>query len=249
MRKYGKDNFKMEMLCIGDEDYIIDLEIKAIEKFDAVDNGYNVLYGSQRKKLRLPESVKNSISKSLNKFYENNESRKKGVPTEKRSDDYFIFCSGFWFPNIRLTSKCIGISKKVIYRRIADGTVGDIIRSELVVKRSDDKPIFVEGFWFPAIRYAISVFNKSIRRNGEIGFIRNKLGSVEDSINKRKPRNVGDNNPMKGKTGDLHHNSKAIIIEGVRYGSISEAARESEYSKKQIYNRLKSNHEDFIYEQ
>lgn len=49
LRKYGVKNFKIEVLVIGDEDYIYKLEEKAIERFDTmIPQGYNLKGGGQR---------------------------------------------------------------------------------------------------------------------------------------------------------------------------------------------------------
>lgn len=48
LRKYGVENFKVEVLVIGPENYIYGLETRAIETFDTmVPNGYNILGGGQ----------------------------------------------------------------------------------------------------------------------------------------------------------------------------------------------------------
>lgn len=46
IRKYGVDNFKFELLCCGEDSYIDDLEVKAIERFKTqTPNGYNITLG------------------------------------------------------------------------------------------------------------------------------------------------------------------------------------------------------------
>lgn len=49
MRKYGTNNVTMEVLCIGPREYILDLEIKAIELFQTRNHnfGYNVARGGE----------------------------------------------------------------------------------------------------------------------------------------------------------------------------------------------------------
>jgi group I intron endonuclease len=47
--KYGVENFESKILTIGEEDYVYDLEVKAIAAFGAqVPNGYNIAEGGNR---------------------------------------------------------------------------------------------------------------------------------------------------------------------------------------------------------
>ena len=48
IKKYGEDNFSMELLCVGDAETIDQLEIEAIQLFNSVSpNGYNIAVGGQ----------------------------------------------------------------------------------------------------------------------------------------------------------------------------------------------------------
>ena len=52
---------------------------------------------------------------------------------------------------------------------------------------------------------------------------------------------------MFGRKGGQHPNSRAIKIFGKTYDSISDAVRETEYTKSMIEKRLKKNIEGFEY--
>lgn len=41
--EYGQENFKMEVLCLGGEEYILDIEQKLIEVYDSIHAGYNIV--------------------------------------------------------------------------------------------------------------------------------------------------------------------------------------------------------------
>jgi len=48
MDKYGRDNFKFTLLCSGEDDYIDELEVKAIQRYNTqVPNGYNLTLGGE----------------------------------------------------------------------------------------------------------------------------------------------------------------------------------------------------------
>ena len=48
------------------------------------------------------------------------------------------------------------------------------------------------------------------------------------------------NSPMRGRIGDKHHNSKAILIDGTRYGSMQVAADALGLGKSTIHRRVKN---------
>jgi group I intron endonuclease len=67
IRKYGKDNFKVELLESTTEDNINDREIYYINKFNSIDDtiGYNVaLGGGGRSVVDVNEDIRNKISKA-----------------------------------------------------------------------------------------------------------------------------------------------------------------------------------------
>jgi hypothetical protein len=226
--KYGKDSFNFEILVCGTKGYIADLETKAIDLYNSITpNGYNIKPGG--------------------------ETGLGGYKIDKRKDDKSVYVSGFWFNSIRLASEKLGISKSTLHKRKANGAIGDIVKPEIIKKRVDDKPIYVSGFWFPATRYAKFVLCKdgeSIRRNGLIGRILPKFGAPEYKENRRKGMlglNSGPSNGMFGKRNTSR--SRVVLVEGVRYPSISEAVRKTDYTKSQIEKRLKKGHPDFKYTQ
>lgn len=52
---------------------------------------------------------------------------------------------------------------------------------------------------------------------------------------------------MTGRTGFSHHRSVPVVINGEVFGSISEAASASGFTKKMIYTRLKNKVDGFEY--
>lgn len=56
-RHFGKSAVKMTVLAVGNRDYILDLEVKAIAAFGTrVPNGYNVSFGGEISPMMSPES-------------------------------------------------------------------------------------------------------------------------------------------------------------------------------------------------
>lgn len=175
INKYGADNFRFEILVIGSKEYINDLEILAIQKFDSMESGYNIKPG------------------------------------------------------------------------------GDVCSGYKIAKRRDDKAIYVDDFWFPATRYAIPVLcrnGETIKRRGFLGRVMPKVGTPEYTHARSKGMlgvNSGCSNGMYGKRNTSR--SRAVVIEGVYYPSITEAVKLTGYTKSQIEKRIKKGHPDFKYAQ
>ncbi|ADF58218.1 putative endonuclease [Pseudomonas phage JG004] len=121
--KYGKDNFKFEVICSGTEEYILDLESKAVIAYDSIQEGYNTVPGGNRRGISLEEDTKAKISEGLVRYYEVNESANKGRKVASRSDDEPLCVFGFWFPNVRTAIEVLGINRKTIYSRRSNGTL------------------------------------------------------------------------------------------------------------------------------
>lgn len=160
-----------------------------------------------------------------------------GHKFNKKSNDVPIFVTGFWFPNRRTCLDKLHLDPKTIYAWRDSGTLGDIQHSpkDSVVT----KPVYVSGFWFDCFSRAedlLKLSTSAIRK-------RIRDGNTEQKNN--VTFKLGEENHMFGRTGFDHHRSKAVEIDGVIYGSISEAARETIYTKKMIYTRLKNNTPEF----
>jgi group I intron endonuclease len=238
LQKYGPENFQMEILCVGEESYIIDLEPKAIALYDSVKNGYNLMHASSRGTLTHHEESKKKTSESLKDFYKDNQNPLKGTKVSKRSDDKYIFVKGFWFPNTRTCQQALGITDMVLYKWKREGTLGDV---QHLRKDSLEVPLYVAGFWFDSITRA----SFSLNQEPKTLYKRIKDGNIEQKNN--KVGISGEENHMFGRTGFSHHRSKAVEIDGVIYGSISQAAQLSDFTKKMIYNRLKNNTPGFAW--
>lgn len=239
--KYGKENFEFTVLCIGQEDYILDLEKKAIDSYDSINTGYNLVYGNPKTGgASLSEDTKQSISAGLNKYYSENPGWNLGGTVEKRSDDYQVYAMGFWFPNARTAISSLGINPKTFYKRKAEGTLGNVFNptSDCIVF----VPQYIAGFWFNNLATASEKLNVSLAALRK----RVREGNLEQE-NSRSKSKLENKNPMFGRKGGQHPNSRAIKIFGKTYDSISDAVRETEYTKSMIEKRLKKNIEGFEY--
>lgn len=182
IQKYRRENFSFILLCFGEKEYILDLEVKLIKAYNSTNRnlGYNRSEGGE-----------GSTTDYLNDI---------------RSNDRPIFLKGFWFPSIRLARFKLNIPENVTIKRLKpDPLIGDILP---------------------------------------------KKGTPEYTEKRKKSSkgmNKGENNGMFGKTGKLHPNSRAVVIEGVFYHSISDAVRQTAYTKSQIEKRLKAKHPNFKY--
>lgn len=140
VKKYGKENFKFEVICVGTKEYICDLEQKAIVLYNSHavwGHGYNLAYGG----------------------YGGSPPRRGKVGSRK--DDKAVFVTGFWFPNKRTALTTLGwTGSKFRYRR-DKGLLGDIIFPELKTSRNSIKnnPCYYRGFWFPSIEIACNLYN------------------------------------------------------------------------------------------
>jgi hypothetical protein len=233
IEKYGSDKFSMEILCIGEESYIIDLEVKAIIAYGSIENGYNLTLGNPRTgALSLAPETRQRISDSLNKYYSENIAWNSGIIIGRRKEYDPHYVCGFWFPHLEDACSALNLKVTQLHKWRREGTLGDTHRPR---KDSLEKPLYVAGFWFDTITRAslkLSLDRKTV-------FKRVRDGNVEE---RQRPKGQKPEDcHMNGKTGFLHHNSKAIEIHGVVYGSIAEASRESGFTKKVIYNRLKNN--------
>jgi hypothetical protein len=223
----------MEILCIGEESYIIDLEVKAIIAYGSIENGYNLTLGNPRTgALSLAPETRQRISDSLNKYYSENIAWNSGIIIGRRKEYDPHYVCGFWFPHLEDACSALNLKVTQLHKWRREGTLGDTHRPR---KDSLEKPLYVAGFWFDTITRAslkLSLDRKTV-------FKRVRDGNVEE---RQRPKGQKPEDcHMNGKTGFLHHNSKAIEIHGVVYGSIAEASRESGFTKKVIYNRLKNN--------
>ena len=98
MQKHGSDNFTLSVLCEGSESYVIELEAKAIEVYDSIISGYNILPAHHSDRLTVPREVVEKQKASVRRYYENNVSKNLGRSVEKRVDDKPLYVLGFLVP-------------------------------------------------------------------------------------------------------------------------------------------------------
>ena len=224
MDKYGRENFTFEIICIGDKEYILDLEVKAISlyKTQQRDFGYNIKSGGQS-------------------------GRGYSVGGTKR--DVPVFVSGWWFPNRRTAVAKLNISVSVYKNRKKRGTLG-FIKQDYQVKpdggviKFSRSYKYYSGFWFPSLYFAAKILNL----NESTVITRYNKGYVEQEIPKRITREQSsEKNHMFGIHPKDHPSAVAVIIEGKHYHSLKEATEDTGYSKYIINQRIKQNHPDFKY--
>lgn len=240
--KHGRGSFSFHILCVGTEDYILDLEVKAIQSYDSINNGYNLVLGNPRTGgASLSEEVKDNISASLAKYYKENSGWNLGGTVAYRSDDIPICVTGFWFPNRRTALKYTTLNEKTIYKWNNQGTLDQV--QHLCKDSLENKPMYVGGFWFDSLETASSKLK--VKKSTLV--MRIRRGSVE--ANSRKPESKkAEKNPMFGRTGSEHPRSRAIKIFDITYASISDAVRKTDFTKSMIEKRLKDKIEGFEYD-
>lgn len=178
MNKHGRENFSMVLLCAGSEEYILDLEIKAIESYNSLGkSGYNSVLGHPNKNgASMCEEMRSNVSKGLTLYYQNNVCKNLGAERLSKRDNSPYFISGFWFPNKRVGMSAINMNQKSFYKRRADGTLGDVCHPQK--KSISHSPVYVMGLWFPDLITAAAVLNK------EMSFLQTLLrkGDVEEIL-------------------------------------------------------------------
>lgn len=255
-RKYGKDSFSFEVICVGSREYVYDLEQKAIELYNSdatKGHGYNLSVGG--------------------------EGGRGGVrgPIESRADDKEVFASGWWFPNKRTCLKALNWGTGKFTSRKKAGTLGDVKLPEKV--RSDDTPMYVSGFWFPHRRCCLEKLNihavtfHKWKRQGTLGdLVHHRMGAVYDA-----PQYVGgfwfstlrlasellQKDPevlycnislglVEQNTYEKNTTARVgkwkISVNKVTYESIVEASKETGISRSKISNNLNENKQGFAYE-
>lgn len=202
MDEIGRDNFSFNILCIGERDYILELEVKCIALYDSVLNGYN--------------------SYSRNGVF---------VKT-------YVFVAGFWFPDYDTAVAALSMNKASFYNWLDRGVLENCHTTRYY--GNDAKVVYIRGFWFTSVTLAskiLSISTDTIRNLTNRGY-------VEQFV----PHGMmGSGNHMYGKTGKYNVNSKPVYVDNKFYHSIACAVRESGFSEKVIYNRLKKKVDGFRY--
>jgi group I intron endonuclease len=128
--------------------------------------------------------------------------------------------------------------------------------------RKDDKPVCVLGFWFPNRRTALKALkinSKTFHKRQKDGTLhleakplkaiqRPERGSEADTRKRSasmQGKNIGSSNGMSGKRNTSR--SSPITIFGIEYPSITEATRQTDYTKSMIEKRLKKGDPNFSY--
>ena len=234
IQKHGVDNFEYEVLCIGSEQYILDLEEKAIIAYNSIINGYNLVLGNPKTgAILLSEEMKAKISAGLDKYHAENVAWNSGITIGRRKEYDPHYVRGFWFPHLDDAIEALSVTSATIYNWRRAGILGSVVH--LGISPKYQQAVYVGGFWFNNIVAASEILSKNIVALRA----RIKRGAVEQK--ERQKGQIGENAHMFGRTGSSHPRSKPVEINGVVYGSVLEAARNTEFTKKMIDIRLKNN--------
>ena len=86
LRKYGRENFEIEILVVGAEDYIYNLEKRAIEMFGTIaPNGYNLKDGGDGG--QHTEQTRRKMSESARQSYANGRIHSRAMFGKKHSEE------------------------------------------------------------------------------------------------------------------------------------------------------------------
>lgn len=225
IKKYGKENFEMVMLCEGSEEYIIELESKAIKVFDSINNGYNLMDGHPNKNGTVhTDESKLRISEALYDYYKNNICKNLGAerPTMRDLEPYFI--TGFWFPTRHVGLKVLQMNEKSFYKWRKEGTLGEVCHPS--GKSKSHFPIYILGFWFNSLTEACVVLNK--KKTLLLNLIKDNILEEDLGTIGSKPRtkpqgtNVGVNQRENGSYRAIVWNKKIKVFDKT-YSNIEDA--------------------------
>lgn len=220
MDKYGRENFSFEILCIGNKEYILELEVKAITLYRTCEKnfGYNIKPGGQ-----------SGRGYSVN-------GTKRDVPA---------FVSGFWFPNRRTALSKLNMTVDVYKNRKRRSSLENVVQNYTVksnkgIEKLIQTPRYIGGFWFPSFNVA----PRSLNKGYSLLVSRYARWDVEEFIPERRG---GNQTSGKNKIPSEYPSAIGIIIKNIKYGSIKEATENTGFSKYIIHSRIKENHPDFQY--
>lgn len=235
--KYGKENFRMEILCIGEEHYILDLEPKAIQLYDSVKNGYNLMDKHPNENFIVhSEESKANISKALNNYYANNTSKNLGA-TRTSKHDIPTYISGFWFPTVRFALPLLRMNVKTFYKRIKDNTLGEVFIPSGKIKYFN--PVYVFGFWFDS---SLTASDKTGRKLEDIQHMV-RVGDVEQELKfvgskprtKEKGINFGVNQRENGNFRSVFYQNKVKVFDKT-FKNLQEALSAYDDCYEEIHN-------------
>lgn len=135
IRKHGKENFEMVVLCCAEQDYILDLEIKCIAAWDTINSGYNLDKGGRGvSKAKLPNrpvmespvymsgwwfpTVDLALEKLKISLHAYQQRKASGILGETRfvKKTIPVYFMGFWFPSTEKASQVTGYSKAQVHK-------------------------------------------------------------------------------------------------------------------------------------
>lgn len=214
----------------------ISLIKQAINKYGVDKFSFEVICEGSREYIVDLEMKAITLYDSINSGYNilaGGEDHGSGHTFEIKVNDEPLYVTGFWFPNRRTCLGKLTINPKSIYAWRKAGTLGDI--QHLPKDAVSSLPVYVSGFWFDSYYRATEKLNQKLFTLKK----RVREGFIEQQNN--KTFKTGEDNHMFGRTGSLHHRSQPVIVDYIKYESISDAAKYTTYTKKMIYTRLNNN--------
>lgn len=191
IKKYGKDKFSMVILCEGLEDYVIDLEEKAIFLYDSIENGYNLMSGHPNKNgASHSTESKLRISEALFKYYSENVCANLGAIRLNTRDLQSYYVKGFWFPTKLVALKSLNMNEKSFYKWRKEGTLGDVCHP--ATNSKSHTPVYLLGFWFINLLEASVTLQKDkdflllLLRSNQFEQDLGKIGTKP----RKKPKNI-----------------------------------------------------------
>lgn len=188
VRKYGKENFSFEILCIGSRDYIYDLEQKAIASYNSLvtGHGYNLSVGGLGGKGGLRGPVASRVDDTpiyvsgwwfpnprtaltklqwrqglFNSRKKRNQLSNTYVPEKIHGPQKYVYAMGFWFPNKKKAIASLNTTPGIYEKRRVEGSLGDV---KIPARKSNSTalkvPNYYKGFWFPDLFVAGRILNK-----------------------------------------------------------------------------------------
>lgn len=135
MNKHGVGMFSLEVVCVGTEEFILELEPQLIAAYDSVRSGYNIQNGG---------------------------ADGYGFSPVSRVTDKPVYVAGFWFPSTRCSLTTLDMKKGTFQARKKAGTLGDTYVSRATKTFKVANPVFARGFWFSTVHIASSTLHITI---------------------------------------------------------------------------------------
>jgi hypothetical protein len=175
IRKHGKNNFEMIVLCCGEAEYILDLEVRCIAAWDTVNSGYNLDKGGRgvskanlpnRPVMESPEYIAGfwfpTVDMALEKlqitihtYRQRKVAGSLGNTKHNPKKTQPVYFMGFWYPSTNLASEITGYSKAQVHKTSKKIELYDTETFSIKEKcNSQAMKVEVDGILYESIRAA-----------------------------------------------------------------------------------------------